>query len=200
MQDKLRGHIPEHLLVEIDMLALKYQIDTPLRMAHFLAQCSHESAGFTVFTENLNYSAEGLLKIFPKYFKTASQAKLYARQPAKIANRVYADRMGNSSEASGDGWRYKGRGCLQTTGFNNYKSFDTQVPEDLIQQPDLVATKYPLLSAAWFWEQNKLNTIADKGATNQVITEIRKKVNGGTNGVVDTIEKFKFYYKILSRK
>ena len=195
--NKLKGHIPDSVLSEIPSVMDKFGIKTELRLAHFLAQCAHESGNFTVLKENLNYSAEGLTKVFPKYFPTIESTNGYAKNPEKIANKVYGGRMGNGNESSGDGYKYSGRGAIQLTGKQNYTLFDDFVPEAIIETPSLVATKYPLLSAAWFWSRNGLNAIADLGATDDVITKITKKVNGGTHGLEDRIAKFKKFYPIL---
>lgn len=196
--DKLKGHIPDAVLQQIPEVMAKFQINTPLRLAHFLAQCGHESGGFRVVNENLNYSRKGLLTTFKKYFTSIDKAKLYERQPEKIANLVYANRMGNGPEASGEGWKYRGRGYIQLTGKDNYAAFDAIVAENILQNPDLVATKYPLLSAAWFWNSRKLNSIADRGATDDVITSVTRLVNGGTIGLPDRIKHFKEYHALLS--
>ena len=195
--NKLKGHIPDSVLSEIPSVMDKFGIKTELRLAHFLAQCAHESGNFTVLKENLNYSAEGLTKVFPKYFPTIESTNGYAKNPEKIANKVYANRMGNKNEASGDGYKYSGRGAIQLTGKQNYTLFDDFVPEAIIETPSLVATKYPLLSAAWFWSRNGLNAIADLGSTDDVVTKITKKVNGGIHGLEDRISKFKKFYPIL---
>jgi putative chitinase len=176
----------------------KFKINTPLRLAHFLAQCAHESGNFKATKENLNYGAAGLLSIFKKYFPTEALAKSYERQPEKIASRVYASRMGNGDEASKEGFKFRGRGYIQLTGKDNYKAFDAMVPEDILANPDLVATKYPLLSAAWFWNKTSLNALADKGATDADVTAITKRVNGGTHGLPDRIAKFKVFNTELS--
>lgn len=194
---KLKGAVPDAVIAQIPECAAKFKINTPLRLAHFLAQCGHESAGFKATQENLNYSADGLNKIFGKYFKTVSAAA-YARQPEKIASRVYASRMGNGDEASKDGWKYRGRGYIQLTGKSNYTEFNKSVEEDVVANPDLVSSKYALLSAAWYWNSRSLNTSADKGSTDAVVTEITKKVNGGTIGLADRIKHFKEYYKLLA--
>ena len=195
--DKLKSHIPDIVISQMPEVIEKFQINTPLRMAHFLAQCGHESGGFKLVKENLNYSSKGLLTIFKKYFPTEQKAKLYERQPEKIANLVYGNRMGNRDETSGDGYKFSGRGYIQLTGRNNYAAFDKIVEENILEQPGLVATKYPLLSAAWFWSTNKLNTLADKGATDADVTAITKRVNGGTNGLQDRIKHFKEYFNLL---
>jgi putative chitinase len=196
--DKLKGHIPDTVLAQIPEVAAKFQINTPLRLAHFLAQCGHESGGFKLVNENLNYSADGLKKIFPKYFTQAGLAEQYARQPEKIASRVYGSRMGNGDEASKEGFKFRGRGYIQLTGKSNYTEFDKFVDENILENPDLVATKYPLLSAAWFFHKNGLNTIADKGADDAAVTSVTKRVNGGTIGLPDRIKHFKEYYSLLA--
>jgi putative chitinase len=160
----------------------KFGINTPERLAHFLGQCHHESGGFKFTTENTNYSDVGLKKRFNKYFKDKDISK-YARNPEKIANLVYANRMGNGNEASGDGFRFRGRGYIQLTGKNNYKAFDKFVDDDIVLNPDLVATRYPLLTAAWFWDVNDLNEICDKGVNKSTIFAVTKKVNGGIKGL-----------------
>lgn len=195
--DKLKGHIPDAVVQMITDVAAKFQINTSLRLAHFLAQCGHESGGFRATQENLNYSAKGLNSIFKKYFPTEASAVDYARKPQKIANKVYANRMGNGPEESGDGYKFRGRGYIQLTGKSNYTLFGTAIGEDICANPDLVSSKYSLLSAAWFWSKNGLNTIADGGPTDSVVTSITKRVNGGTNGLADRIAHFKEYYNLL---
>jgi putative chitinase len=196
--DKLRGHIPDAVIAMIPDTAAKFQINTPLRLAHFLAQCGHESGGFRVTQENLNYSAKGLAGIFKKYFPTEAAAAPYARNPQKIANKVYANRMANGSEASGDGYKFRGRGYIQLTGRDNYTQFGKAIGEDIASNPDVVASKYSLLSAAWFWSKNGLNKLADIGATDSTVTSITKRVNGGTIGLADRIKHFKEYYHLLA--
>lgn len=195
--DKLKGHIPDTVITQIPDVAAKFGINTPLRLAHFLAQCGHESGGFKLVNENLNYSADGLKKIFPKYFAQAGLAESYARQPEKIASRVYGGRMGNGDEASKEGFKFRGRGYIQLTGKSNYTEFDKFVDDDILGNPDLVATKYPLLSAAWFFHKNGLNAISDKGADDATVTSVTKRVNGGTIGLPDRIKHFKEYYSLL---
>ena len=196
--DKLKGHIPDAVIAMIPDTAAKFQINTPLRLAHFLAQCGHESGGFRVTQENLNYSAKGLAGIFKKYFPTEAAATPYARQPQKIANKVYANRMSNGSEASGDGYKFRGRGYIQLTGRDNYTQFGKAIGEDIANNPDVVSSNYALLSAAWFWSKNGLNKLADGGATDQTVTSITKRVNGGTIGLADRIKHFKEYYHLLA--
>lgn len=194
---KLKGHVPDKVIEQIPEIQSKFQVNTPLRLAHFLAQAGHESGGFRAVNENLNYGAKGLLGLFKKYFPTEEKAKLYERKPEKIANLIYGGRMGNGPEASGEGFKYRGRGYIQLTGKDNYKAFDATVPENILESPDLVATKYPLLSAAWFWNSRKLNALADQGATDAVVTKITKLVNGGTIGLADRIKHFKEYHGLL---
>lgn len=195
--DKLKGHIPDAVIAQIPDTAARFGITNTLRLAHFLSQCGHESGGWKAVRENLNYSAKGLMGIFKKYFPNATLANAYQRQPEKIANRVYASRMGNGAEGSGDGYKFRGRGYIQLTGKENYGRFDLTVPEDIIADPDLVATKYPLASAAFFFNSNKLWTICDKGATPEVVTAVTKRVNGGTIGLPDRVKHFNEYYNLL---
>ena len=194
---KLKGHIPDKVLAQIPDTAAKFEINTPLRLAHFLAQCGHESGQFRVVNENLNYGLKGLRGIFKKYFPTDEKAKLYERKPEKIANLVYASRMGNGPESSGDGYKYRGRGYIQLTGKDNYTAFGKAINQDIAANPDLVATQYPLLSAAWFFNKNGLHKLADKGATPEVVTMVTKRVNGGTIGLADRQKHFKEYYELL---
>ena len=154
MIDKLKGHIPDTVIEMISDTAAKFQINTPIRLAHFLAQCGHESGGFRATQENLNYSAKGLNGIFKKYFPTEASAVDYARKPQKIANKVYANRMGNGTEASGDGYKFRGRGALQLTGKSNYEAFSKYLGKpEIIDNPDLVATEYVFESAIFFFEK-----------------------------------------------
>ena len=192
----LKGHVPDAVIAQIPDTAAKFNITNPLRLAHFLAQCGHESAGFKAVSENLNYSADGLVKIFGKYFNSGT-AGAYARQPEKIANKVYASRMGNGPESSGDGWKHRGRGYIQLTGKSNYTLFDATVEDNILANPDLVATKYPLASAAFFFDSNKLWSICDLGSSDDVVTKVTKRVNGGTIGLADRIKHFKEYYSLL---
>ena len=196
--EKLKGHIPDAVIAQIPDTASKFQINTPLRLAHFLAQCGHESGGFKVTSENLNYSAKGLMGIFKKYFPTQQLAESYQRQPQKIANKVYASRMDNGNESSGDGFKFRGRGYIQLTGRSNYTAFGKAINEDIASNPDVVSGKYALLSAAWFWSKNGLNKLADGGSSDTVVTSITKRVNGGTIGLADRIKHFKEYYHLLA--
>jgi len=196
--ERLKGHIPDAVIAQIPETAAKFGINTPLRLAHFLAQCGHESGGFRAVQENLNYSAKGLNGIFRKYFPTEASAAAYARNPAKIAAKVYGGRMGNGAEATGEGYKFRGRGYIQLTGKDNYRAFGNAINEDMTATPDKVATHYPLLSAAWFFSKNGLHKIADEGASDAVVTKITKRVNGGTIGLPDRIKHFKEYYALLA--
>ena len=170
------------------------------RVAHFFGQTAHETGGFKAFSENLNYSAAGLNKIFPKYFKNAGRdANVYGRHPEKIANIVYANRMGNGDTASGDGWKYRGRGALQLTGKDNYSAFAKHLGKpEIMDNPDLVATVYAFESALFFFEKNGLWAICDKGVDDATITAVTKRVNGGTHGLDDRKEKTKKYFSWVS--
>jgi putative chitinase len=196
--DKLKGHIPDAVIAMIPDTAAKFNINTPLRLAHFLAQCGHESGGFRATQENLNYSAKGLMGIFKKYFPTAALAAQYERKPEKIAARVYGGRMGNGAEATKEGYKFRGRGYIQLTGKENYTAFGKAIGEDILSNPDVVSSKYALLSAAWFFTKNGLHKMADSGASDAVVTQITKRVNGGTIGLPDRIKHFKEYYKLLA--
>jgi putative chitinase len=170
---------------------------TPIRAAHFFAQTSHETGGFKAFSENLNYSAQGLQGIFGKYFPGTLEES-YARQPEKIANRVYASRMGNGDEASGDGWKFRGRGALQLTGKANYEAFAKYLgTNEVMENPDLVATKFAFESAMFFFERNKLWSICDKGINDAAILELTKRINGGTHGLEDRKAKTYKYYQFV---
>jgi putative chitinase len=195
--EKLKGHIPDSVIKQIPDTAAKFQINTPLRLAHFLAQCGHESGGFRLTKENLNYSAKGLNGTFKKYFPTLASAVPYERKPDKIANKVYGGRMGNGPESSGEGAKFCGRGYIQLTGKENYTAFGKSINEDILSNPDKVASNYALLSAAWFFSKNGLHKMADEGSSDTVVTKITKRVNGGTIGLLDRIKHFKEYYNLL---
>jgi putative chitinase len=196
--NKLKGHVPDSVISQIPEIQSKFGISTGLRLSHFLAQAGHESGGFKITQENLNYSAKGLVGIFKKYFPSESLANDYAKKPQKIANRVYSGRMGNGNEASGDGYKFRGRGYIQLTGRDNYTAFGKSIGVAIEENPDLVGTQYALASAAWFWQKNKLNELADTGSTDEVVTKITKKVNGGTIGLPDRIKHFHEFYNLLS--
>jgi putative chitinase len=196
--DKLKNHVPDSVIAQLPDTMAKFEINTPLRLAHFLAQAGHESGNFRLTKENLNYSAKGLNGIFKKYFPTLESAAPYERKPEKIANKVYGNRMGNGDEASGDGARYCGRGYIQLTGKTNYQAFFKSMGLDVNSDPALVATQYALASAAWFWNKNGLNKLADGGATDAAVTAITKRVNGGTIGLDDRIKHFKEFYALVA--
>jgi putative chitinase len=173
----------------------RFDISTPVRQASFIGQCGHECANFKVLEENLNYRAETLMKLWKSRFPTIEVANEYARNPKKIANKVYASRMGNRDEASGDGYRFRGRGCIQLTGHANYFHAGQACGEDFVMQPDLVATpKYAAMTAGWFWNTHKLNQFADR----QDFTLMTKKINGGTIGLDDRIKHINHALDILN--
>ena len=192
----LKGHISDSVISMIPDTATKFGITNPLRLAHFLAQCGHESGGFKAVNENLNYGVKGLLGTFPKYFNATTAAQ-YERKPEMIASKVYGGRMGNGPESTKEGYKFRGRGYIQLTGKDNYTAFDKFVDDDILGNPDLVATKYPLMSAAWFFDKNGLWAVCDKGATTEVVTSVTKRVNGGVIGLADRIKHFKEYYALL---
>ena len=194
--EKLKGHIPDAVISQIPDTAKKFNITNNLRLAHFLSQCGHESGGFKAVSENLNYSSDGLKRTFGKYFP-GNLSESYAKQPEKIASRVYGGRMGNGDESSKEGYKFRGRGYIQLTGKSNYTSFTKFIGEDCVSNPDLVATKYPLASAAFFFDSNKLWSICDKGSDDATVTAVTKRVNGGTIGLADRIKHFKEYYNLL---
>lgn len=212
----LKGIVPTIVLTQLPDVMSRFGIDDVLKLAHFISQCDYESEQFSAVRENLNYSAQVLLKVFPTHFDAVT-AQTYARQPEKIANRAYANRMGNGDEVSGDGWNYRGRGYIQLTGKINYQAlthFLNSTPAanpdpnatpgpaasiDLIANPDLVATDYPLSSAAFFFHTNNLFAVCDRGATTDVITAVTKIINGGINGLADRITTFNKYYSLLNQ-
>jgi len=178
----------------LSQLLPDYEINTPERIAAFIAQCAHESGGFLFLTENLNYKAESLLKVFPKYFKDMATAKAYEKKPEKIANRIYADRMGNGNEASGDGFKYRGRGLIQLTGKTNYTWFAASLeitPEDAAEYTQTF--EGAAQSACWFWETNKINAFADKND----IVGMTKRINGGTIGLEDRKKHYEHALHVL---
>ena len=177
--------------------AMEFYKLTPVRAAHFFAQTSHETGGFKAFAENLNYSGDGLKGIFGKYFP-GNLNELYARNPEKIANRVYGSRMGNGAEASGDGYKFRGRGALQLTGKENYAAFAKYLNKpEIMTNPDLVATTYSFESAMFFFDKNKLWEICDKGINDAAILALTKRINGGTHGLEDRNQKTKKYYEYV---
>lgn len=194
----LKGHVPAAVIAQIPETAAKFGITSNLRLAHFLAQCALESTKFTATVENLNYSAQGLQKIFKKYFQGVN-ANDYARKPEKIANRVYANRMGNGNEASGDGFKFRGRGYIQLTGRNNYTSFTKFIGEDCVANPDLVQTTYPLASAGFFFNSNKIWATCDKGSSNAIVLAVSTMVNGrNPHAVPERTAFFKEFFKALT--
>jgi putative chitinase len=194
----LTGKLPAAVIAQIPETALKFGITTNLRLAHFLAQCALESTGFTATVENLNYSAGRLMQVFPKYFRGVDPAA-YANNPTKIGNRVYANRMGNGDEASGDGFKFRGRGYIQLTGKNNYTSFSNFIGEDCVDVPDLVATTYPLASAAFFFNSNNIWAICDRGADDATVTRVSTAVNGNPpHAVPERLQNFKVFMRALS--
>jgi putative chitinase len=194
----LTGHVPAAVIAQIPETAAKFGITTNLRLAHFLAQCALESTGFTAVVENLNYRAARLMQVFPKYFRGVDPAA-YANNPAKIANRVYANRMGNGDEASGDGFKYRGRGYIQLTGKTNYTIFSQFIGEDCVNNPDWVATKYPLASAAFYFNSNNIWAICDRGADAATVTRVSVAVNGSPpHAVPQRLQNFREFMNALS--
>jgi len=186
-----RAQDPESWAESMANVFPTYEINTPHRIAAFLAQCGHESGGWTVFEENLNYSAQGLNSIFKKYFPTLEAAAVFARKPEMIANKIYANRMGNGGPETGDGYKYRGRGPIQLTGKDNYRAFSKEMFDDwenLFENPDWVTSDrdFALMSAIWFWNKNKLNVQADAGD----IKLMTKKINGGYIGLEDRIKHY----------
>jgi len=192
----LTGKVPAAVIAQIPETAAKFGITSNLRLAHFLAQCALESTGFTATVENLNYSAQRIPQVFGKYFKNVAVAP-YAHNPQKLGSRVYANRMGNGDEASGEGFDFRGRGYIQLTGKNNYSSFSKFIGEDCVANPDLVATKYPLASAAFYFSSNNIWTICDQGSSDAIVTKVTKAVNGGTTGLAERLQNFKLFFKAL---
>ena len=179
----------------LNMTMLTYEITTPQRQAMFLAQLAHESGSFRFVEENLNYSVEALQRVFKKYFPTDELALMYARQPEKIANRVYANRMGNGEESSGDGWKYRGRGIIQLTGKDNYAAFSLKANNNALLEPDLVAEpELAAMSAGWFWDTNGLNKLSDAGD----VRAVTRRINGGFNGLADREAKYNKLITILT--
>jgi len=194
----LVGLLPAPVIAQIPETAEKFGISSDLRLAHFLAQCALESVEFTATVENLNYRAARLAQIFPKYFRGVD-TNLYANNPAKIANRVYANRMGNGDEASGDGFKFRGRGYIQLTGRNNYTSFTNFIGEDCVTNPDLVATTYPLASAGFFFNSNKIWAVCDQGSSDATVRAVSTRVNGNPpHAVPERTQYFRKFYNALT--
>jgi putative chitinase len=184
----------DNWLEALNQILPDYEINAPKRVAAFVAQCAHESGGFKFLKENLNYKAESLLKVFPKYFKTLDEANKYAKKPEKIANKIYGNRMGNGDEASGDGFRYCGRGLIQLTGKENYSWFAASLEMPVEDVPEYLQTfEGAVQSACWFWETNNLNGLADKGD----IINLTKRINGGTIGLEDRIKHYNHALHVL---
>ncbi len=197
--DKLKGHIPDEVLSQIPNTAAKFNITSVLRLAHLLSQCGHESGRFTLKEENLNYSANRLKIIFPKRFPGGDINTAYANKPIKIGNRAYALKNGNGDEASGDGYKFRGRGYIQLTGRSNYAAFDKLVDDDIIANPDLVASKYALASAAFYFLNNSLWAICDRGSSDAVVESVTQGVNGPAKlGLSERRELFHEYFSLLT--
>lgn len=195
---KLSGFLPANVYDELEAsIAKSKNVTSDFRLAHFLSQMAHESGSFKIKEENLRYSANRLLVVFPRYFKTLAEAQKYAMKPVAIGSRVYANRMGNGDEASMEGFKFRGRGYLQLTGKSNYKLFSDYIGEDCVQSPELVATKYPMDSGMWFFDRNNLWTLCDKDDHGSVVA-VTKRVNGGSNGLADRLTKFRMFMKLLS--
>jgi putative chitinase len=199
--DQLKQVIPKNQYVgywhhALAQLLPQYEINTPDRIAAFLAQCAHESGGFVFIKENLNYKWQSLRKVFPKYFPTDALAQQYEKQPQKIANRVYANRMGNGPEESGDGWRFCGRGLIQVTGRDNYSWFAASLKISPEEASEYMETfEGAAQSACWFWESNNLNQWADK----KDILTLTKRINGGTIGLEDRKKHYEHCLHILGQ-
>lgn len=194
--DELEGIVPKNDFKDMNDIIFKFSINTPLRMSHFISQCHHESGGFRVKVENMNYSTRRLMEIFRKYFPTVESTIGYVGNPEKIGSKVYANRMGNGDERSMDGYRYRGRGYIQITGKNNYKLFGDSIGVDLIKDPDEILN-YSLISAAWYFSYNNINRVSDLGNGLEVIKRVTKIINNGTNGLQDRINQFNKIYDIL---
>jgi putative chitinase len=188
---RLQGFVPSEIIQELRKISQltslqKWQdaaMNTRWRLAHFLGQCAHESRGFTQCVEALNYSAKQLQIVFPKYFQHKEMALMYANQPEKIASRVYANRMGNGDESSVDGFRFRGRGYLQLTGRDNYLHFSYFAQKDCLENPDLVATQYPLISGIFFFYMQSIWSLCDQGMDEKTHESITRRINGSLHGV-----------------
>ena len=199
-EEDLKELIPKNKYVSqwarvLNLLLPDYEINNPKRIAAFLAQCIHESGGFVFLRENLNYRAESLMKVWPRHFPNLEIAKIYQRNPEKIANKAYANRIGNGDEKSGDGWRFSGRGLIQLTGKTNYQNFADSIETSLEEIPEYLETfEGAVQSACWFWETNNLNPLADKGD----IVALTKRINGGTIGLEDRIKHYNHALEVLN--
>jgi putative chitinase len=201
--DQLERMIPnakdkEVWLENLNLILPEFEIDTPERIGAFMGQCGHESQDFSILVENLNYSWQALRKVWPRHFPSDEIAQQYHRQPQKIANRAYANRMGNGPEESGDGWKYRGRGIIQITGFENYRrcSNDLFSNQVFVEEPELLTDfKFSIYSACWFWKMRKINQDADM-MDDEAIT---KKINGGLHGIDDRIRRSNNCRGILRR-
>lgn len=183
-RSKLIGLLPEYAIDQLEKaIAIFPVLDTPICIAHFIGQCSHESGHFKITHENLNYSQQGLVTTFHKYFQDLAVAANYAHQPEKIANRVYANRMGNGDEQSGDGWKHRGMGYIQITGKNNQEALFKYLGLPIDTDPSLIESEYPMISAAWFFEENNLWAICEKGTDIATCTILTRHINGGTIGL-----------------
>jgi putative chitinase len=193
---KLITTLPKQVIDELPSVIDTFKITSPQVLAHFLAQCAHESGNFRYTRENLNYNADALLKTFPKYF-SKDTAQTVERKPELIANIVYSNRMGNGDKQSGDGWKYRGRGYIQLTGKSNYVAFGKYISVDLLNNSDLVASKYPLLSAAWYFEIKRLWELSNNDDLENTVKILTFRINGGFNGLSDRIAKTKTFTSIL---
>ena len=193
--EKLSNLVPEHILSKVADIK---RIDDDLILCHFLSQCAHESMGFAAVIENLNYGEKALLKIFPKYFNEKNAVK-YARRPERIANRIYADRLGNGPESMGDGYKYRGRGYIQITGKDNYTAFSEYIGKNCVAYPEYVSMRYPLESAAWYFTVNNLWRICEQVANLETIEKLTKRINGGLNGIEDRKNLFYKYYEAMTK-
>jgi putative chitinase len=194
---KLKGYLPARIYDQLPAICQKFEIDGPRRLSHLIGQTKHESSSYTQEIENLNYSGVVLWKLFHKYFASQEEANDFARQPERIANRIYANRLGNGDEASGDGWKYRGRGDLQLTGRDNYNALSEEMGLDFVADPSLVVPAYSMSSAAFFFKHNDLWTICDKGVDDATIKKVTKRINAGLLGLADRTTFTKKAYALL---
>lgn len=195
--DVLHDLVPYQVLADLRSVMKRYGINNVFRLAHFLGQVHHESGGFKFTVENLNYKPATLIKLFPRRFTDLLDAEFFARNHRELAIRLYCGKNGNRGAETTDGWDFRGRGFIQLTGRANYQEFARHVGEDVVANPDLVAKKYPLIVAGWFWSSRSLNLVADKGMGRGVIEQITKKINGGLNGLEDRVKQTQKFYKAL---